>query len=70
MTSDSAILYPATELAILSGPSSFGLSIFTFNPVFTPGPTTVGVDSKYFYIALTILLVTWGTTEHIIEPDI
>ena len=38
--------YPATEFAILSGPSSFGLSILTFKPVLIPGPTIIGCKFK------------------------
>ena len=66
----SVMRYPATELAILSGPSSFGLSILTFNPVLIPGPTITGSKFKYLRIASLKLFVACGTTEQMIAPSI
>ena len=51
ITLSEVFIKPATELAILSGPSSFGLSILTLSPVFTPGPTINESTFAYFLIA-------------------
>ena len=51
-----------------SGPSSLGLSMFTFKPVLTPGPTTKTSLDENLFIADTTLSVIWGTTEQTIAP--
>src|SRR3712207_9559355 len=49
--------------------SSLGLSYFIFIPVFIPGPTTIGFDSKYFNIICSTEYMILGTTEDIITPS-
>src|SRR5699024_2016172 len=60
----------ATAFTILSAPTCLGLSYFIFNPVFIPGPTTLGCFLQYFIQKFSRECITLGTTDDIITSSI
>jgi hypothetical protein len=64
----SQIDFAATAPQTKSAPSSAGLSIRMFNPVFSPGPTISAFILVRLLIAAKTLRVIGGTTLDIIAP--